>query len=391
MSSTAKFRPSYDAVIIGARCAGAATAMLLARQGLRVLAVDPARYGSDTLSTLALMRGGVLQLDRWGVLPVIEEAATPAIRSTSFHYGDEVIDVKIKPRNGVEALYAPRRSYLDRFLVDAARQAGAEVAHGVRMVDLIRASDGRVSGAVLQDPDVGAVRLPAAMVIGADGARSSVARLVDSKPCRSAANSSGVVYGLFSGLDQEAFHWYYRPGTGAGLIPTNDGLTLVFAAMPQRRFLDEIRFDLEGGFHRVIFECAPKLSEALAHASRAGSFRGFPGMFGFLRQSFGPGWALVGDAGYFKDPITAHGITDALRDAELLSRAVAQDTESALAEYQETRDHLSYALFELTDDVAGYEWDLDSVKRMHLQMSEEMNREVAFLTELHEEPALRTT
>jgi flavin-dependent dehydrogenase len=114
-------------------------------------------------------------------------------------------------------------------------------------------------------------------------------------------------------------------------------------------------------------------------------------MFGFLRQSFGPGWALVGDAGYFKDPITAHGITDALRDAELLSRAVAQDTESALAEYQETRDQLSYALFELTNDVAGYKWDLESVKRMHLQMSEEMNREVAFLTELHEELALRTT
>jgi len=113
-------------------------------------------------------------------------------------------------------------------------------------------------------------------------------------------------------------------------------------------------------------------------------------MGGFLRRSFGPGWALVGDAGYFKDPITAHGITDALRDAELLSRAVARDTESALSEYQETRDLLSDALFDLTDEIAGYQWDLDSVKRMHLQMSEAMNREVAFLTELDEEPALRT-
>jgi flavin-dependent dehydrogenase len=390
MGSTAKFRPSYDAVIIGARCAGAATAMLLARRGLRVLAVDQAKYGSDTLSTLALMRGGVLQLDRWGVLPAIQRAATPAIRSTSFHYGDEVIDVKIKPRSGVGALYAPRRKYLDRFLVDSARKEGADVVHGVRLVDLNRASDGRVSGVVLQDPDAGAVRIPATMVIGADGARSSVARLVDAKSCRSATNGSGVVYGFFSGLDQEAFHWYYRPGVGAGLIPTNDGLTLVFAAMPQRRFLNEIRFDLAAGFHRVILECAPELAEAVAHASRAGGFRGFAGMGGFLRRSFGPGWALVGDAGYFKDPITAHGITDALRDAELLSRAVAQNTESALSEYQQIRDRLSHALFDLTDEIAGYRWDLDSVKRMHLQMSEAMNREVAFLTELDDEPALRT-
>jgi flavin-dependent dehydrogenase len=324
------------------------------------------------------------------VLPAIQRAATPAIRSTSFHYGDEVIDVKIKPRNGVGALYAPRRKYLDRFLVDSARKAGADVVHGVRLVDLLRARDGRVSGVVLQDPDAGAVRLEATIVIGADGARSSVARLVDAKSCRSATNGSGVVYGLFSGLDQEAFHWYYRPGVSAGLIPTNDGLTLVFAAMPQRRFWNEIRFNLEAGFHRVIRECAPELAEAVAQASRVGGFRGFPGMGGFLRRSFGPGWALVGDAGYFKDPITAHGITDALRDAELLSRAVAQNTESALSEYQQIRDRLSHALFDLTDEIAGYRWDLDSVKRMHLQMSEAMNREVAFLTELHDELALRT-
>jgi flavin-dependent dehydrogenase len=390
MDGKIHFRPSYDAILVGARCAGAATAMLLARQGLRVLAVEQARYGSDTLSTLAIMRGGVLALHRWGVLASIERMGTPAIRSTSFHYGDEAIDIRIKPRNGIGALYAPRRKYLDRLLADAALESGAQVEHGVRMVDLVRSPDRRVAGVVLRLPDGGTVSLSAEIVIGADGVRSPVARLAGAQPYRVASNTSAVVYGLFTGLDQSAFHWYYGPGTGAGLIPTNDGLTLVFAAMTDERFQSEIRSDFEAGFRRVISECAPELSGPLSGAKRVGPFHGFAGISGYLRQSYGPGWALVGDAGYFKDPITAHGITDALRDAELLSRAVARGTESALAQYQDTRDRLSTELFEITDEIAGYGWTLDELKAMHLRMSDAMNREVAYIAELPEELALRT-
>jgi flavin-dependent dehydrogenase len=362
MNESVPFRASYDAILVGARCAGAATAMLLARQGLRVLAVEQARYGSDTLSTLALMRGAVLALDRWGVLPSIEAIGTPAIRSTSFHYGDEAIDIKIKPRNGIGALYAPRRKYLDRLLVDAARESGAQIEHGVRLIDLMQSNHGGVEGVVVRHPDGGTVSLPAEIVIGADGVRSPVARLVGARPYRVAKNSSAVVYGFFTGLDQRAFHWHYRPGVGAGLIPTNDGLTLVFAAMTEARFQNEIRFDREAGFRSVISECAPELAQPLSAARRVGPFHGFLGSVGYLRQSYGPGWALVGDAGYFKDPITAHGITDALRDAALLSRAVARGTESALAEYQDTRDHLSMELFDITDEIAGYGWTLEELE-----------------------------
>jgi flavin-dependent dehydrogenase len=389
-SSSAKFRSSYDAIVVGARCAGASTAMLLARQGLRVLAVDPARYGSDTLSTLALMRGGVLQLDRWGILSSIEKMVTPPIRSTSFHYADESIDLKIKPRNGVSALYAPRRKYLDRFLVDAAREAGAQVEHGVRMTDLMRADDGRVVGVVLKDSGGDFVRLGSEIVIGADGVRSPVARLVGARSYRVAKRSSAVVYGFFEGVDQSGFHWHFRPGVGAGLMPTNDGLTLVFAATTDTRFENEVRSDLEAGFHRVMRECAPELAESLSRAKRVEPFHGFPGILGHFRQSFGPGWALVGDAAYFKDPITAHGITDALRDAELLSRAIVRGTPSALTEYEETRDRLSTELFDITDAIAGYDWSLEELKALHLQLSEAMNREVAHLVELHDELALRT-
>src|SRR3954447_8102767 len=104
---------SWDVVVVGARVAGAATAMLLARAGLRVLCVDRSRYGSDTLSTHALMRGGVIQLDRWGLLPALEAAGTPAVRRTVFHYGDESYGVSIRPSGGVDALFAPRRTVID--------------------------------------------------------------------------------------------------------------------------------------------------------------------------------------------------------------------------------------------------------------------------------------
>ena len=130
MDTLHSHEPHYDAVIVGARCAGAATALLLARSGAKVLVVDRQAYGSDTMSTHALMRVAVLQLTRWGLIPVIAAAGTPAIRSTTFHYGSEAIRVAIKSEHGVECLYAPRRTVLDRLLVDAARQAGAEVRHG---------------------------------------------------------------------------------------------------------------------------------------------------------------------------------------------------------------------------------------------------------------------
>ena len=164
--------------MVGARCAGAATAMLLARRGLRVLAIDRGGYGADTMSTHALMRGGVLQLHRWGVLPRIVAAGTPAVRGTAFHYGDEVLEVAVKPSHGVDALYAPRRTVLDSVLVDAAQEAGAEVRHGHALVALVRRPSGRVSGAVVLDAEGGRGEIAADLVVGADGVGSTVAKLV---------------------------------------------------------------------------------------------------------------------------------------------------------------------------------------------------------------------
>jgi flavin-dependent dehydrogenase len=365
----------YDVAIVGARCAGAATAMLLARRGLRVLAVDRSRYGSDTVSTHALMRAGVLQLSRWGVLDGIRAAGTPAIRSTSFHYGDEVVEVRIKPQNDVDGLYAPRRTVIDRLLVDAAQDSGAEFAFETHLVDLVRADDGRVCGVRLKDVHGRERQVSSELVIGADGVRSTVARLVSAARYRTGRHATGVVFAYWSGTELDGYHWYYATGVSAGAIPTNDGHTCIFASVPQNRFHETMRRGTDAGYRLVLKECGADLAAIVERSERVEKYRGFSGEIGFFRQSFGPGWALVGDAGYFKDPLTAHGITDALIDAELLAQAAAAGTEVAFAGYQSARDKLAVGHFEVTDAVASFEWDLPGVQQLHRALSEEMKKE----------------
>lgn len=375
-------RPEHDVVVVGARCAGAATAMLLARAGLRVLVLDRGRYGGDTLSTHALMRAGVLQLSRWNLLERLVAAGTPPTRNTVFHYGDEAVEIEIKPRDGVDALYAPRRTVLDALLVDAAREAGAEVRHGTKVHDLIIDAAGRVRGVVAQGPGGSAEPISAGIVIGADGMRSGVARRVGAQVEHAARHSTGVVYGYRSGLGMTGNHWYYRPGVSAGAIPTNDGNACVFASVPSSRFATDMRGDLDAGYQRVLSDCDPQLAAAVRDSAQVGKLFAFPGAPGHLRRSYGPGWALVGDAGYFKDPITAHGMTDALRDAELLTRAVLQGTTAALRGYQAERDELALGFLRLTDDVAAFDWSLESLQQTHLKLSRSMNAEVEAVLQL---------
>jgi len=393
MNGLDRVEKRYDAVVVGARAAGAATAMLLARRGLRVLALDRGAYGTDTLSTHALMRAGVLQLARWGLLERIEAAGTPRVRRTVFHYPDEVLDIPIKPRNGVPALFAPRRTVLDRVLVDAAVEAGADVRHRVRLADLLRGGGGRVEGVVLEEAGGAACSVRAGIVIGADGLRSTVASLLGAPVTRQGRHAAASIYGYWSGLDVDGYHWHWGPEVAAGAIPTNGGEVLVFAGVSARRFADEVRLDVPRGYRRLLAEAAPELAERLGDARLVGSLHGFPGHPGYLRRPSGPGWALVGDAAYFKDPITAHGISDALRDAELLARAVAQGGDGALAGYEAARDELSTRLFDVTDRIASVGWDNAELKALHQLLSDEMKREVAALVSLHGEegePVRRT-
>jgi len=365
----------YDAVIVGARCAGAATAMLLARTGANVLLIDRQQYGTDVVSTHALMRAGVMQLARWGLLPEIIAAGTPAVTRTAFHYGEETVPVQIKSEHGVDFLCAPRRTVLDRVLVDAARRAGADVRHGVSMTDLQYGPDGRVTGVLLKHDGGGRASVRADLVIGADGRQSAVARRINAPFNVKGTHSSGYVYGYYEGLPDDGYHWYFENGTAAGMIPTNHEQHCVFAGVHRDQFASTFRGDLMGGFRRMAAANSPKLRESLDEARLVGRLRGFSGGVGYLRQCHGPGWALVGDAGYFKDPLTAHGITDAFRDAELLSHAVLGGTTQAFRRYQDERDALSRPLFEVTNTIASFDWDLEQIKHHHGRLIGAMKRE----------------
>jgi flavin-dependent dehydrogenase len=371
----------YDAVVVGARAAGAATAMLLARAGRRVLLVDRSQYGADTLSTHALMRAGVMQLDRWGVLDTLRDRGTPAIRATSFHYGDDVVDVAIGCQYGIDALYAPRRTVLDPLLVDAARDAGAEVVFGVLVDGLRRRGDGRVAGITARAASGERVVADAAMVIGADGTGSSVARLAGAADVYSRHEASAYVYGYFPGLAADRYQWYFRPGLMGGAIPTNGGVANVSIGVPPDRFVREFRGGaIDGAFRTVLREVAPAIASALDGVEPVGRLRSYPGRPGHLRRSAGPGWALVGDAGYYKDPITAHGITDALRDAELLARSLLSTGDAT--RYEAQRDALARPFLDITSDIASYTWDMPELVALHRALKPVTDAEVELLAGL---------
>ena len=369
----------YDVIIAGARCAGAATALLLARQGARVLVLDKSRYGTDTLSTHALMRGAVLQLHRWGLLPAVAGAGTPPVRSTTFHLADAVTTIPVKPKHGVQALYAPRRRVLDAILADAARSAGADVRFGASVTDLRRDRAGRVTGITGR---AGGARLEASadLVIGADGRRSTVARCVGARAAHVAPASSVLIYRYvrddapddFTGISGTGPRPESSPPTtgrpASSPPPVRNGCETNPTSAPTR----------PGGASWP--RPRPDWPNGSIAAAPASPPRVFPGLTGYLREAAGPGWALVGDAGYFKDPITAHGITDALRDAEILARAVASGGPDAVGRYQAERDELSLRLFRVTGRIASFDWTADEIGGHLLELGEAMAEEAAAMS-----------
>ena len=250
----------YDVVVVGARCAGAATAMLLARAGHRVLMVDRGRYGTDTLSTHALMRGAVIQLHRWNILPAVIAADTTPVRQATFFYGDESVSIPVAPRDGIEALYAPRRYVLDRLLVDAAGAAGADIVYGVRIKDLQRAETGRVIGVVLEDESGDVHRVASRVVVGADGLRSTVARLVGAQTYRVGQHASGTMYGHWSGLEVDGYGWYFVRGLSAAAIPTNAGQVCVSVSVPGQEFTRLFAHQPDSAFRELLSQVAPDLA-----------------------------------------------------------------------------------------------------------------------------------
>jgi flavin-dependent dehydrogenase len=230
------------------------------------------------------------------------------------------------------------------------------------------------------DDESRCAEIEAGLVVGADGLGSAVARLAGASVLREARHASAVIYGHWSGLRSTGYHWHYRPGVSAGVMPTNAGRHCVFVAMPPTRMRDPaFRANPAAGYRRALEEVSRDLAEAVAASTLESRLWAFAGRKGFMRAASGPGWALVGDAGYFKDPLTAHGITDALRDAELLADAAARGSDADFAGYAALRDDWSVPLFAATAAIASFGWDLDCLKIHHQALNAAMRREVDHL------------
>jgi flavin-dependent dehydrogenase len=310
--------PKYDAIIVGARCAGAPTAMLLARKGYRVLLVDRAAFPSDTMSTHIIHPPGVAALKRWGLLDRLASTGCPPIAGYSFDFGPIRIAGSLRPDDGVARAYCPRRTVLDYLLVEAAVAAGAELRERFT-ADEVLIEDGRVTGLRGHTAGGAAVTERARVVVGADGRHSLVAKAVQAPRYRKRPTIAAGYYAYWSGLPAEGFQGYIRPPRAIGVAPTNDGLTMVTVNWPRTEF-EANRRDVEGTFARA-FGLVPEFAERVRAATRETRIVGTGDLPNYFRKPYGPGWALVGDAGYHKDPITAQGISDAFGDAEVWPRA----------------------------------------------------------------------
>ncbi|MFK4148482.1 FAD-dependent oxidoreductase [Streptomyces sp. NPDC004065] len=346
----------YDAIVVGARCAGASTALLLTRAGYRVLLLDRSAYGSDVLSTHLVHQPGVAALARWGLLDQVRASGCPPLTRTLYEVADIRIEGCARGVAGQRAGLAPRRRVLDPLLVDAAVAAGAEFRDRCRVTGLLRDGTGRVVG-VEGRHGHRTFTERAHLVIGADGMRSTVARLTEAPYTVHDPRLTCAYYTYWPDVPAD-LELYERPGGWVAAVPTNDGATLVLAYFPQSRF-EEVRTDARRAYREQIRATAPALHERLLGRRPVERLHGTGDQQNFFRRASGPGWVLVGDAGHHKDSITARGISDAFQQVESLAGLLqgALDggparLDAALARFAEDRDARLAPGYEATLGVA---------------------------------------
>jgi flavin-dependent dehydrogenase len=361
----------YDAIVVGARCSGSAAATALARAGRRVVALDSTRFPSDTLSTHLLFAGGVAELTRLGALQRVLELGAPRMPRALVAGGGVTAAGAYTPVDGIDYGMCVRRTGLDAALVETACAAGAAVREGVRVKELIWQGR-RVTGVVTADGEE--IRAP--LVVGADGRRSTVARLVGAtEPYRSNPNGRACFFAYWKdvageGWRETAAQW--RTGRELGTaFPCDDGLLLVLLMPPVDRAGD-FAGDRDAEYDRSI-DLLPELRARLAGCERVTKVRGATDLPSYFRRSSGPGWALPGDAGHFKDPVTAQGIRDAMRYGRLLGEAAApvlddpHALDAALAQWEHRREAECLEVYQWTNrlargdelnalDVEAYRW-----------------------------------
>lgn len=348
----------FDAVIVGARCAGAALARRLSLAGHRVALIDRATFPSDTLSSHFLWQRGGASLEKWGLRAALEARGCRPIDRITFDVGDAQLTGIGPAVGGVPVTYCPRRTVLDSMLVDAAVEAGAELIDGF-VVDQVIWSEGAVTGVRghRRGSTVTSV-IDGRVVVGADGLRSTIADAVGARRYEEHPALTGVYYSYWSGVSLGA-SFHARAGRLVLVWPTNDELTCVYVAWPYADF-DAVRGDVDRAFLDSL-ALVDGLRDALSAGSREARYAGTRDLPNLYRASAGPGWALIGDAGHHKDPSTGMGMSDAFASADLLADqldgafAGERPLIEALAEYERRRDELTADGYRLTLSTARLE------------------------------------
>jgi flavin-dependent dehydrogenase len=332
--------------------------MLLARKGRRVLLLDKGSFPSDTMSTHLIHQPGVALLKQWGLLEAVRASNCPPITRCTYDVGEFALTGSPTPAGEVAEAYCPRRKVLDSILVEAAVTAGVELRERFAVTGLTFDEDGAVTGLTGHTPGGATIREEARIVIGADGHHSSIARAVQAPAYDERPSLECGYYSYWSGVPLDGVEIYARDGRGMAAFPTNDGLACLIAGWAIRDFA-EYRANLEANY-LTTFELAPGLAERMRGGKREERILGSADFPNFFRKPYGPGWALVGDAGYHKDPLTAQGISDAFRDAALLADAIDEGFRGgrlldALAGYETKRNAAAKPMFDFTCQVAAME------------------------------------
>jgi 2-polyprenyl-6-methoxyphenol hydroxylase-like FAD-dependent oxidoreductase len=355
-------RNRHDVVVVGARAAGAATTLLLARLGHAVVLLDRAVFPADTISTHQVARTGVVQLHRWGLLQAVLDSGAPAIRQVTFTTAGDSMTRPIKNKAGVDLLVAPRRHILDTIVAEAAFRAGADVRFGMTVTGVRLDDAGRATGVYARNRTGARVEISARFVVGADGLGSRVARAVGAEIIEGRGDDGATQYAYFTGPVWNGIEFIVADRALTGVFPTHDGQACVWICGPSADAGEARRraASREQAFAAYLSRTAPDLAERLRAGQRTSQVTGMLRAPNYLRRAHGAGWALVGDAGYHRNSVTAYGLSDAYRDAELLAVALDQvlrgevSEQVALAGYQDQRDRAVRDIFDITCEEVGY-------------------------------------
>ena len=349
----------YDAIIVGARCAGSSTARLLARRGFKVLLVDRATFPSDTISTHILWPHGAEILAQWGLLDMLAGTGLPPIcRRMTFDVGPFALRGTIPDANDGMGGFCPRRTVLDSLLMKAAAECGVEVRESFTVDELLMTDD-TVVGVRGHGKGGTAVEERARVVIGADGVNSFVARAVRAPEYDVRPVAACCYYSYFSGLAQDDIELYVRDHCAFGGAPTNHGLHLVMVNWPTGDF-PRVRADIDGHVWRALEKSSDFLAR-VRQGHREDKWYGTAGVPGYFRKPYGRGWTLVGDASYNRDPITAQGISDAFIDATMLAEALSTwlsgtgTFEELMEAHEAARNERVRPMYEFTNQLATLE------------------------------------